>query len=367
MSARMVDRAPRLRRLEHPVRAAVFGIVIVLALIAAFLAGFAVRSPERTALTAAQQRIPTTAAVERRAVDTRTTFSGTVQAGAEQKLTLPAPPERAVVTRQPHGVGDTLRVGDLIAVVSGSPIFALPAPLALYRDLVPGDSGDDVRTLQVGLRDSGFRVRVSGVVDAATTAAVDRLYQRAHLTPPHQLISASAFLGLSTTNARVTATAELGTPVAADTALVTLRTAPNVALFRADVTQAADVHSGQEVSLEIGDQHIAGTISGIGDFSGAGDGAIPGYDITVSDLGGELDALRPGTTLTIVPGTKADESLAVPVVAVHRDAAGEFVLRAPAHGEEPERVAVTVTHSGNGWAAISEGTLEPGDLVETGS
>jgi len=69
---------------------------------------------------------------------------------------------REVVSGMVHQIGDVIRYGDVVAEVSGRPVFAMPASLPLYRDLYRDATGSDVAGLQQVLADLGL---YSGAVD----------------------------------------------------------------------------------------------------------------------------------------------------------------------------------------------------------
>src|SRR6218665_3770743 len=74
----VADREPsehsrgRLRRIEHPIRAVVWAVVLVAAITASFLTGRLVQVPDRDQLAQAQRPIQVTPQVEERIFHTRT-------------------------------------------------------------------------------------------------------------------------------------------------------------------------------------------------------------------------------------------------------------------------------------------------------
>ncbi|MEV7612863.1 peptidoglycan-binding protein [Streptomyces sp. NPDC089799] len=142
-------------------RRAVFGVVAAAGLMAVggLLATFVVKSPAQVAAESrppAQQAL--TAAVERRVLAETVVMRGTVIAGQ----TVAVSPQgggdgtgTAVVTKLPLKAGDEVKAGQLLAEVSGRPVFALKGGLPVYRDLKPGATGDDVAQLQQALRELG--------------------------------------------------------------------------------------------------------------------------------------------------------------------------------------------------------------------
>jgi peptidoglycan hydrolase-like protein with peptidoglycan-binding domain len=402
-----VPSSTRLRRIEHPLRAVVAALVLLGSITASFLTGLLVQAPDRGPGEQAQQTIRVTAPVERRVVDSRTAFAGSVVAGSEQALSTIPSGVPAVVTRRTVDVGDVVRPGSLVGAVSGRPVFALPAPLALYRDLRTEDEGDDVSSLQRALRETGADVEVTGWVDWRTTAAVTELFvdngfpaptaaapetvepsptdpdpsepassptpevQQPHVVrPPGPLIPSASFVALAAAEATVTGALPLGATVTAEAPLVRVRTSPNTVSFRADAVSAATLTDGQEVSIQADTRQLAGTITAVGEFVEASDGKAPGRDVTVVSADPAFAGLSPGLSVTVLPEAEHEESLAVPTVALRQDAEGTFVL-VPDDGEadagaeqpEPRRVPVTVDYSGNGWTAIAGDVLPPGSEV----
>ncbi|MBD8063713.1 hypothetical protein H9624_15440 [Actinomycetaceae bacterium Sa1BUA1] len=92
----------------------------------------------------------------------------------------------AIVTGQVPEVGDLVEAGQVIMEVAGRPVIVLPGELPVYRTLRVGSSGPDVTQLKDALHSLGLGVgnRDSDVFDAATSAAVDALYQEAGYASP---------------------------------------------------------------------------------------------------------------------------------------------------------------------------------------
>lgn len=89
-----------------------------------------------------------------------------------------------VLTRPPK-LGATLREGELLAAVNGRPVLLFSGKTPTFRDIRPGTTGDDVRQLQSGLRNAGYRITdAKGVFGASTQAAVAKLYADKGFTAP---------------------------------------------------------------------------------------------------------------------------------------------------------------------------------------
>ncbi|AYV29244.1 hypothetical protein EES41_21265 [Streptomyces sp. ADI95-16] len=164
-------------------RRGVLGVVggAVLMAVGALLATAVVKSPAQLAAEAgppAQGVL--TAEVERRVLAETVVTRGTVV--ADQSVTV-APP--GVVTKLPLKAGDPVAAGRLLAEVSGRPVFALRGAVPMYRDLVPGATGDDVAQVQAALRELGHGTGTDpkGAFGPGTKAALAELYRAVGYAP----------------------------------------------------------------------------------------------------------------------------------------------------------------------------------------
>lgn len=92
-----------------------------------------------------------------------------------------APVERVVAAQSEGTVtglaiepGRPIAAGDVVVRVDGLPVIAFAAPAPLYRDVVEGMEGDDVRSVQAVLVDRGLLDRVDGLAGPATADAIER-------------------------------------------------------------------------------------------------------------------------------------------------------------------------------------------------
>ncbi|MFJ4779858.1 peptidoglycan-binding protein [Streptomyces sp. NPDC088762] len=143
-------------------RRVVLGVVGGAALMAlgGLLATAVVKSPAQVAAeTGPPAQGPLTAEVERRVLAQTVVMRGTVV--ADQSVEVSPQPRSGegagtpVVTKLPLKAGDAVAAGQLLAEVSGRPVFALKGTLPVYRDLKPGATGDDVAQVQQALRELG--------------------------------------------------------------------------------------------------------------------------------------------------------------------------------------------------------------------
>ncbi|MFG2994046.1 peptidoglycan-binding protein [Streptomyces sp. NPDC048257] len=168
-------------------RRVVLGVVGGAALMAVggLLATTLVKSPAQVAAeTGPPAQGALTAEVERRVLAQTVVMRGTV--AADQSVAVSPQGMRsgegagaAVVTKLPLKAGDPVTAGQLIAEVSGRPVFTLHGAQPMYRDLKPGATGDDVTQLQQALRELGHGVGADakGVFGAGTKAALAARYR----------------------------------------------------------------------------------------------------------------------------------------------------------------------------------------------
>ncbi|MBQ1072178.1 hypothetical protein KBX06_03210 [Micromonospora sp. C31] len=139
-----------------------------------------VKSPaEQRANAAPPQATLLTAEVERRVLTRTLVVRGTVTAAQRIEVTPVVLGTLAqVLTRVNVTPGEKVAAGDVLLAVSGRPLIVFPGKVPGYRDLKPGDHGEDVRQLQVAMRSLGHYHNGdrAGFFGARTKAAVRSLY-----------------------------------------------------------------------------------------------------------------------------------------------------------------------------------------------
>jgi Putative peptidoglycan binding domain len=153
----------------------------------AWFAGKQVRSPAQAAATAnppVASRI--TAPVEERELSSSVIVRGVVRYGDPRAVVLAAssvknssagPTGAVSIISSPAVKGAELPDGAPALTVGGRPVFVFQGKVPAYRDLRPGDVGDDVRQLEEAL--ARFNMNpgaVDGKYDKATETAVERWY-----------------------------------------------------------------------------------------------------------------------------------------------------------------------------------------------
>ena len=276
--------------------------------------------------------------------------------GAGRAPSAPALPEtlRQVVSVQPHRSGDRVSVGQLLAEVSGRPVFAFPASAPLYRDLIVGTRGPDVTALQETLMAAGFLNSADGVFGQATLSALEKLYRRhGHAAPevmPGQRglrIAETAQLPAATV--QITALCPVGSVPTADNPLLSVRASAPVLSGRIDVTQVDAFPAGAPVQVQAGNAPPGpSTVSAVAGFQEASDGVPAGYPIVVAVPDGF--APTPGEPITVTEAATPQQAPGVPASAIRYDAGTSYVLKADAGATT--RVPVDVVGQSGGFAVL---------------
>ena len=148
---------------------------------AAWFVGSRIESPADVALrTAPPAPSPILVPIEKRLLSTDVVTRGTVRFGLPQQISLAPSPLKTgpgLITSLPLK-NTQIQEGDVLLTASGRPVFVLKGQIPAYRDLVPRQTGEDVRQLEEALGRLGFSPGpVDGVYDQQTSAAVTALYK----------------------------------------------------------------------------------------------------------------------------------------------------------------------------------------------
>jgi len=357
---------------------------------------------QRAAAAAAPSALPVFAAVQQGTLSEQITADASVAPAQQHKvpLTLPAQAPAAVVTRQ-FVTDGTLKQTAPVLAVNDRPVFAISGSFPLWRDLSPGMTGEDVRQLQLALRDAGHSIpdREFGTFGRATTTAVRAMYKAAGYpvaTTTAQTSPADPSGQASTTQAgdqapaatpvlsvpaselivvtdglpaRVSGLPAVGTVLTSDNAVVSIDAGAPTATADLPAAVASRVTTGTSGTLRVGDQtpvpvRVAELIAGdatAGTNPKAVIAAAEGATIPQSWEGSQgLLAL----TLTSV----ADQSLLVPTRAVAVGPDGSATVLKHDNGALTA-VAVHVVGELRGISAVApvqDDALRIGDEVKVG-
>lgn len=360
--------SPRLQRVEHPLRLLAVALALAVAAGGSFVAGRFIEAPSREAILAAQEPITVLAEVERRVVDARVNFAGTVRDGEALDLIVASQVSPAVVVRRTLAAGDSLPFASMIGVVSGQPFFVLKGPLPMYRDLAWGDRGDDVEAFQKALGAAGLYAEATGVADNATFSAVRSLFKRNGFELEWgRPIPYRQFAAVANESGIVLSAAAVGANIGSSTPLVSVQVQPQHIYFRADAVASAELAVNDTITVRAnGGGNFSGTIDSIGSFDQGDEGHGPGRDVVITSSDPEFRKLTSGSPVTVLGSGQNDVTMAVPISSIRQDSTGDYVDREEAvDGRQHfKRVAVTVLNSGGGWVALDDvAGLRVGDKV----
>ncbi|MEM9711495.1 MAG: peptidoglycan-binding protein [Actinomycetota bacterium] len=158
--------------------------VAVLAAVIGFVAGSRLQSSSDARASAeAPEASLITVPIERREISSTVVVRGDVRFEESTAISVAGGVDvdvNPVVTRVGPVVDDVIGEGVVLLEVGGRPVFLLEGDLPTFRDLRPGQEGDDVTQLQEALQRLGH---LSGGVDGsygeATEAAVSSFYEAA--------------------------------------------------------------------------------------------------------------------------------------------------------------------------------------------
>ncbi|MEV4612372.1 peptidoglycan-binding domain-containing protein [Kitasatospora sp. NPDC049258] len=172
----------RMRRRRRVLLAAVLAATVVAG--GGLAAASLVKSPaERAADTAPPPDTLLTAPVTRQVLNRSAVTRGQVYPPTQYNVTPVAASteiSQLYVSRTAVRTGDQVANGQLLAEVSGQPLFVLQGPVPAYRDLKPGSSGPDVAELQAALQQlgHGHGDDPDGSFGPGTAEAVTGYYRR---------------------------------------------------------------------------------------------------------------------------------------------------------------------------------------------
>jgi peptidoglycan hydrolase-like protein with peptidoglycan-binding domain len=226
-------------------------------------------------------------------------------------------------------VGRTVRQGQVIYRVSGSPVVLLYGNIPAYRDLSEGVTGPDVTELNTDLVKLGYATRAAlgprsgwDYYGAATAYAVELLQSKLGLTVTGTLsLGQAAFLPGPALITALGSTTVLGGPATPGSVVLTASSTTPVVTIDLDAAQQSEVKDGDPVSITLPDGSATpGVISQISrvasssSSSGSGsDSGAPGSGSSSSNNSGSGNS-----------GTGTSATITVLVSLTHPKAAGKL-------------------------------------------
>lgn len=164
-----------------------------LVLIASGATAGLILAPERPPTNAVAVVQGRSAPVSSQSYDDARPVSATAAADPATELTLS---DAGRVTRTDCSPGGQFVSGTSPLTVEDRPVVALATSMPLWRNLRPGDRGDDVRSLQEELARLGYDLLPDGDYGANTRAAVIELFSRVGVAKPDGTLSTARVLWL---------------------------------------------------------------------------------------------------------------------------------------------------------------------------
>jgi hypothetical protein len=294
------------------------------------------------------------------AVLTRQVLKEEVRApcSAESRVTRVLPPHLPpriprVVTAVGARTGHYVATGDLLATVSGIPLFAFVTDLPFYRNLSVGNRGPDVAALERSLVAAGALSVGDGFFDGRTAGALNALYGSALRDSPQltgRLLLTSA-VSIPPRSVVSEVDVALGQVVQATTSLMLL--AADARRLACDIPGEVAMTVGE--SLPIGGSARRATVRSVGSL----DAATGQRRIVVETTGPATGA----SDLIIPIHATRKGVLTVPAGAIWTRARGGFEVRKLLHGQVLS-VPIEVGATAGGYAEISGNGLTDGDRVQ---
>lgn len=394
------------------------GAVAVLCGGVGFVLGRTIESPADAAAGAKAPKASLIGApVEFEQLSANLVVRGTIGAVGATQMTLAASKigktDNIVVRAAERGA--TINEGDVFAVIGDRPVIVLQGDLPVYRDLQPGNQGEDVLLLENALArldlDPGD---VDGTYDSSTEGAVSRLYENRGFkaigptaeeqariddltkqestaraagnaadaskasedlgklldstgpsVPANELIFASV-LPAKVESVNVKRGSTVDGPIAT---LASSESVVQTSIARAD-RNLVEVGAAAKIDITDLGQTIDGKVLTIAPQTGTDGAGESRYAVTVQSADIPQDSLGLGVRITIPVKSTDGEVLAVPAAALTIDEDGDASVDViDDSGDKSSAVKVETGLQAKGMVEVKpvEGTLEKGDFVVVGA
>jgi peptidoglycan hydrolase-like protein with peptidoglycan-binding domain len=366
-----------------------------LAIVSGLVGASLVKSPSQVAAgTSAPAPSVITAPVVRQVLAENIVTRGTFTTGASWSF---APASVAPTATNPGGgglvvtgvdvrLGQQIHSGQVLAEVSGRPVYVLTGPYPLWRDLAPGESGKDVGELQAALAHLGYGSGADsyGYFGPGTEAALEAFYAGIGYPPPEKPGTSSAkkpadvaYLPMSEAwfVPRLPATVRTvsaSTGQAVRSSFLTITSGGLQLTGDLDPSDESLVKAGMKAAVysDVTGYTGTGRIAGVGAEVSAstGNGGAAYIPLQVAPDKAWPESLNgQNVQVTITAVTTGTPVTAVPVAALSYDASGQATVLAEEDGVE-RRIAVRVGMSADGFVAVrpAGAALSPGTEVVVG-
>ncbi len=338
-----------------------------------WVAGRRIRSPaEVAARTAPPKASLITVPLENRRLTSDVVTRGTVGFGSPLPVTLPVSTLKSgstIITVAPEE-GAVLEEGTVAMAVSARPVLVLQGDKPMYRDLVQGSTGDDVRQLEAGLARLGHPPGPEdGVFDRRTRSAVASMYADAGFGRASGGVPADELVFLPQLPARVAeAPAKAGA----------VPDGPVMAVTGSEVTVAASlsaedarlVKEGAVATIEDPDRGLraTGAVSQLATTPGTNEVEASRFFLEILPKDAAPALVGSSVVVNVAVSSTEGEVLAAPLAALSSAADGTTRLEVQRPDGSTRAVTVRPGLVAKGLVAVTPvgETLNVGDLVVVG-
>jgi membrane fusion protein, multidrug efflux system len=289
-----------------------------------------------------------------------------------------------IVTKIFHGSGSFVGQGQVILEVAERPFFALAGTVPAYRNLVPGETGQDVLQLQEDLEALGYGIGTdtAGTYGPGTSAAVTDFYDAIGYSVPVIKTGPKADRGAMVPLGEYTFVPKMPARIVSLSATVgqamksgglTLAEGSPVIAGQLSPSNAKEVRRGMRVLItEPGTgATVTGRVTSVSHETASKASISGGLYVAMKVRTRRplpLSQVGQDVQMSISAAHSAGRVLAVPEAAIFAGADGQTYVSKQVGGHLV-KVAVRVGMSGTGLVQVTPlkaGALVPGDMVATG-
>jgi peptidoglycan hydrolase-like protein with peptidoglycan-binding domain len=299
-------------------------------------------------------------------------FTVAAQAGGSPSESESSSPSSTVTRLLDQGA--RVERGDELFRVDEQPVTLLIGKIPIYRDLVPGDSGPDVRQLEVNLEKLGYGGFTADAVYSSSTAEAVRDWQVDVGAQVTGVVSRASVVFMPERGRVDSVHVDVGDSVSPGTPVLDITGTEQVASLEVDVDDRDLVEVGTDVTVALPDgTEIAGTVTSLNVIepeppAGVAEGAAAAPEDPVAEVEVTLADPAPkefidGPVDVIVGIDERADVLSVPVNALLALAEGGYGLEVVSDDGTTEIVAVDTGLFAGGRVEVSGAGITEGTVV----
>jgi peptidoglycan hydrolase-like protein with peptidoglycan-binding domain len=299
-------------------------------------------------------------------------FTVAVQAGGSPSESESSSPSSTVTRLLDQGA--RVERGDELFRVDEQPVTLLRGKIPMYRDLVPGDSGPDVRQLEVNLEKLGYGGFTADAVYSSSTAEAVRDWQEDVGAQVTGVVSRASVVFMPERGRVDSVHVDVGDSVSPGTPVLDITGTEQVVSLEVDVDDRDLVEVDTDVTVALPDgTEIAGTVTSLNVVeaeppAGVAEGPAAAPEDPVAEVEVTLADPAPkefidGPVEVIVGIDERAEVLSVPVNALLALAEGGYGLEVVSDDGTTEIVAVDTGLFAGGRVEVSGVGITEGTVV----